>query len=70
MGLWQALTGGCSRWDADTPKPSKQQAARDLVGFRTSSRANHEALKRAEDARKEARKAKKEAAKAAGRFFY
>lgn len=70
MGIWQALTGGNSRWDADTPKPSKKQAARDLAGYRTSSRANHEAKVDAEAARKAKRKAKKEANKASGKFFY
>lgn len=68
--LWNSLTGGGSRWDADTPKPSKAQAARDLAGIRSSSRANHETKKQAEDARKERRKAKAAAAKASGKFFY
>lgn len=69
MTLWTALTGGGSRWDADTPKPSRSQGAKDLVGWRSSSRANHEPKAEAEADRKAARKAKKAANKAAGKFF-
>lgn len=69
MGLWRALTGGNSRWDADT-RTDKQQNRRDILGFKTSSRPNHESQREKELFKKQEKKAKRDAAKAAGKFFY
>lgn len=69
MSWWTAVTGGGSRWDADTPKPSKSQGAKDLVGWRSSSRANHEPKADAEAARKQARKDKRAAKPPSKPFF-
>jgi hypothetical protein len=55
MGL---LGGGNSKWNADI-KIDKAQHRRDIAGFRTSSRANHDNKKMAEDARRQARKDKR-----------
>jgi hypothetical protein len=69
MGLWDMLMGGNSKWDADS-KVDKSQHRRDILGFKTSSRPNHESQKERDDAKKEAKKAKRAADKAAGKFFY
>lgn len=69
MGLWDALMGGNSKWDADS-KVDKTQHRRDILGFKTSSRPNHEAQREAELDKKALKKAKREADKAAGKFFY
>lgn len=69
MGLWDALMGGNSKWDADS-KVDKTQHRRDIFGFKTSSRPNHEAQREAELDKKARKKAKSEAAKRAGKFFY
>lgn len=58
MGLWDALMGGNSKWDADS-KIDKAQHRRDIVGFRTSSRPNHEDKKYKEDQRRQNRKDKR-----------
>jgi hypothetical protein len=55
MGL---LGGGNSKWNADH-QIDKQQHRRDMFGFRTSSRPNHENQRQAELARVQARKDKK-----------
>lgn len=62
MGLWDALMGGSSKWDADS-KIDKRQHRNDILGFRTSSRPNHEDKKAKEDARRQDRKDKKAAKK-------
>lgn len=64
MGFWTLSNN--SRWDADTPKPERRQTRNDLIGFRTSSRPNHENKKDREDARREVRKDRRAAAKAEG----
>lgn len=69
MGLWNLLMGGGAKWDADT-KMDKAQSRRDILGFRTTSRPNHEAQKQKEDDRRAARKEKSRRDKAAGKFFY
>jgi hypothetical protein len=55
MGL---LGGGNSKWNADI-SPDRKQHARDIVGFRSSSRYKHEDRRAAEDARVQARKDKR-----------
>jgi len=67
--LWDALMGGNSKWDADV-KTDKTQHRRDILGFKTSSRPNHENQRQKELDKKAARKAKSRADKAAGKFFY
>jgi len=62
MGLWDALTGGNSKWNADT-KIDRRQHRRDILGFRTSSRPNHESKKEKEDQRRQDRKDAKAARK-------
>lgn len=52
-----------SKWNADI-KIDKKQHRRDIVGFRTSSRPNHEDKRQAEDARVARRRERKAAAKA------
>lgn len=59
MGLWDALTGGGSKWNADI-KVDKAQHRRDILGFRTSSRPDHEWKKEKEDARREARRERRQ----------
>lgn len=58
MGLWKALNGGNSKWDADS-KTDKTQHRRDILGFKTSSRPNHESQRDKELWKKEVKKAKK-----------
>lgn len=71
--LSDLLFGSGSKWNADT-KMDKRQHRNDILGFRTSSRPNHEPKKAKEDARRAAKKEKarlkREQAKAEGKFFY
>jgi hypothetical protein len=60
--VWNALMGGNSKWDADV-KTDKRQHRNDILGFRTSSRPNHEDKKEKEDFRRQNRKDKKAAKK-------
>lgn len=57
--------GSGSKWNADI-KIDKAQHRRDILGFRTTSRPNHEVKKPQEDARREARADRRAAAKAEG----
>lgn len=59
--------GSPSKWNHDH-KIDKQQHRRDIMGFRTSARPNHEAQRQAELARVQARKERKAESNDGGLF--